>query len=315
VDFDLSDDQVALRDGIRSLCQGRFPMKRVREGFDRSAYTELAEAGVFSLRSDGFGVADAAVVFEELGHAAVPGPLVWAYLAHGVVDGIVGGLEVAHHRPPWMVEHLDAIETLLVVDEGGVSAVPAGKIAGAVPVGRPLDPLAPVHRVEQLPAGEPTGGDDLLARWRLEGSVVTAAFLIGMAQACTDLSVAYAKERRQFDRPIGSFQAVKHLLADMLVRTEVARASVHAAACTLDDPDVGDFARAVAGAKMLAGETAIANGKTGTQVHGGMGFTWEVDVHLYLKRAWVLDTVFGSVDHHADAVAATLPPPSDFGVA
>jgi alkylation response protein AidB-like acyl-CoA dehydrogenase len=306
VDFDLSADQVALRDGIRSLCEGRFPIKRVREGFDRSAHVELAEAGVFSLRSDGFGVADAAVVFEELGRAVVPGPLVWGYLAHGVVDGVVGGLEIARREPPWMVEHLDALDTLLVVDIRGVDAVPAAKIAGAVPVGRALDPLTPVHRVDQLPAGEPVGGDDLLARWRLEGSVVTAAFLVGLAQTCTDLSVAYAKERRQFDRPIGSFQAVKHLLADMLVRTEVARASVHAAACALDDPDVGDVARSVAGAKMLAGETAITNGKTATQVHGGMGFTWEVDVHLYLKRAWVLDTVFGSVDEHADAVAATL---------
>jgi alkylation response protein AidB-like acyl-CoA dehydrogenase len=309
VDFDLSADQIALRDGIRSLCEGRFPIKRVREGFDRAAHAELAEAGVFSLRSDGFGVADAAVVFEELGRAVVPGPLVWAYLAHGVVDGVVGGLEVARREPPWMIEHLDALDTLLVVGERGVDAVPAAKIAGAVPVGRPLDPLTPVHRVDQLPAGEPVGGDDLLTRWRLEGSVVTAAFLVGLAQTCTELSVAYAKERRQFDRPIGSFQAVKHLLADMLVRTEVARASVHAAACTLDDPDVGDVARAVAGAKMLAGETAITNGKTATQVHGGMGFTWEVDVHLYLKRAWVLDTTFGSVDEHADAVAATLEAP------
>jgi alkylation response protein AidB-like acyl-CoA dehydrogenase len=308
VDFDLNADQVALRDGIRSLCDGRFPIKRVREGFDRSAYAELAEAGVLSLRSDGFGVADAAVVFEELGRAVVPGPLVWAYLAHGVVDGIVGGLEVAHRGPPWMVEHLDAIDTLLVVDEDGIRAVPAGKITGADPVKRPLDPLTPVHRVDNLPAGESVGDDELLTRWRLEGPVVTAAFLVGAAQACTDLSVAYAKERRQFDRPIGSFQAIKHLLADMLVRTEVARASVQAAACTLDDPEVGHVARAVAGAKMLAGETAIANGKTATQVHGGMGFTWEVDVHLYLKRAWVLDTVFGSVDEHADAVAATVTP-------
>ncbi|MDQ6853306.1 MAG: acyl-CoA dehydrogenase family protein [Actinomycetota bacterium] len=228
MDFDLSPDQVALRDGIRSLCEGRFPIKRVREGFDRSAHAELAEAGVFSLRADGFGVADAAVVFEQLGRAAVPGPLVWAYLAHGVVDGIAGGLETGERQPPWMIEHIDALDTLLVVDETTVRAVPASKIAGAVPVGRPLDPLTPVHRVDVLPSGDTVGGDDLLARWRLEGPVVTAAFLVGMAQACTDLSVAYAKERRQFDRPIGSFQAVKHLLADMLVRTEVARACVHA---------------------------------------------------------------------------------------
>jgi hypothetical protein len=261
---------------------------------------------VFSLRSDGFGVADAAVVFEELGRAVVPGPLVWLYLANGLVDGVVSGLEVAHRRSPWMVEHLDVLDTLLLVDDDGVRSVAAGTVAGAVPVARPLDPLTPVHRVEQLPAGETVGDAEVVARWRLEGAVVTAAFLVGAAQACTGLSVAYAKERRQFDRPIGSFQAVKHLLADMLVRAEVARASVHAAACTLDDPEVGDVARAVAGAKLLAGEAAITNGKAATQVHGGMGFTWEVDVHLYLKRAWVLDTALGSVDEHADAVAETI---------
>ena len=306
MDFELSADQVALLDGIRSLCDGRFPIKRVREGFDRAAHAELADAGVFSLRSDGFGVADAAVVFEELGRAVVPGPLVWLYLAHGLVGGVAGGLEVTGREPPWMVEHLDVLDTLLVVDDAGVQAVPAGIVAGAVPVARSLDPLTPVHRVEQLPAGQQVGEAELVTRWRREGVVVTAAFLVGAAQACTDLSVAYAKERRQFDRPIGSFQAVKHILADMRVRAEVARASVHAAACTLDDPDVGDIARAVAGAKMLAGEAAITNGKAATQVHGGMGFTWEVDVHLYLKRAWVLDTVLGSVDEHADAVAATL---------
>ena len=74
MNFDLTDDQVALRDGIRSLLEGRFPMERVRDGFDRAAFDELAEAGVFSLRADGFSWADAVIVYEELGRACVPGP-------------------------------------------------------------------------------------------------------------------------------------------------------------------------------------------------------------------------------------------------
>jgi alkylation response protein AidB-like acyl-CoA dehydrogenase len=127
-----------------------------------------------------------------------------------------------------------------------------------------------------------------------------------MADALSDLAVAYAKEREQFNRPIGSFQAVKHMCADMAVRAEVARTAVYAAACVLDDPATGEPARALSGAKLLANDAAVVNGKSATQVFGGMGFTWEVDVHLYLKRAWVLDTHFGSVDHHADAVAALL---------
>ena len=116
----------------------------------------------------------------------------------------------------------------------------------------------------------------------------------------TELAVAYAKERVQFDRPIGSFQAIKHLCADMVVRTELARAAVYAAGARLDEgTERPGFDRLVSTAKLIAGEAAIANGKTATQVFGGMGYTWEVDVHLYLKRAWVLDTHFGPADQHA----------------
>jgi alkylation response protein AidB-like acyl-CoA dehydrogenase len=206
-----------------------------------------------------------------------------------------------------VIEHRDALDALAVIDADGVRLVPASEIAGAAPAARPLDPLTPVHRVDALPNGARIGDREVAVHWRREGAVLTAAFAVGMARACTELSVAYAQERRQFDRPIGSFQAVKHILADMAVRTEVARASVHAAACTLDDPEVGDAARAVAGAKLLAGEAAVTNGLAATQVHGGMGFTWEVDVHLYLKRAWLLATVFGTSSDHADTVAVGLP--------
>jgi alkylation response protein AidB-like acyl-CoA dehydrogenase len=140
----------------------------------------------------------------------------------------------------------------------------------------------------------------------VEGAALTAALQLGSAEATLDAAVAHAKERTQFDRPIGAFQAVKHLLADMLVRVEVTRAAVWAAGATLDQPDVGDAGRAVAGAKLLADEAALANGKASIQVHGGMGFTWEVDAHLHLKRAWVRATTFGNEAVHADSLAATL---------
>jgi alkylation response protein AidB-like acyl-CoA dehydrogenase len=254
------------------------------------------------------------LVFEELGRALVPGPLVWTHLAAGTLDGaatgkrVVGGVE-RRRRPDeqttLMVEHLAALDRLVVLDDAGVWEVEPGAVEGET-VRHPLDPLTPLHTVRRLPPGVQVAGAETAATWRLEGAALAAALQLGLAAAVTDMAVAYAKERQQFDRPIGSFQAVKHLLADMLVRTEVARAAVYAAGAHLDDPDIGDVHRAVAGAKLLAGEAALANGKACIQVHGGMGFTWEVDAHLYLKRARVLDTVFGPVDAQAEAMAGLI---------
>ena len=315
MDFELTADQESLQEGVRKLCEGRFPMARVRGleeqgGVDRGLWRELDAAGVFSLcvpEADGgvgLGHADAALVFEELGRAIVPGPLVGTHLAAGLVEGEVVGV-VERSRGAVTVEHLDALDVLVAIDEAGLWSM-APSALDAKPVADPLDPLTPMHRVDALPHGVKVAGAEEAARWRQIGTARVAAQLLGIAVVTTDLAVAYAKERQQFDRPIGSFQAVKHLLADMLVRAEVARAAVYAAGVTLDDPEIGDVSRAVATAKLMAGEAAVKNGKTCVQVHGGMGFTWEVDAHLHLKRAWVLDTVFGSVDDHALALAATL---------
>ncbi|HEY8217348.1 MAG TPA: acyl-CoA dehydrogenase family protein, partial [Acidimicrobiia bacterium] len=306
VNFDLTEDQVALRDGIRALCAGRFPRERVRAGFDRAAFDALAETGVFSLRADGFSAADASLAFQELGRALVPGPLVWSHLADRLVGGVVTGVEHSPSVGTVMVEHLDAADTVLVHEPARVLRLDPGALDDAEPIAHPLDPLTPVHRIDVLPEGEVIGGSADAAMLRTYGAVLTAAYEVGMAGACTEAATAYALERRQFDRPVGSFQVVKHILADMAVRAEVARAAVDAAAVALDEPDVADAGRAIAGARILAAEAALANAKSSMQVHGGMGFTWEVDVHLYLKRAWVLNTSFGTVAEHADALTASL---------
>jgi alkylation response protein AidB-like acyl-CoA dehydrogenase len=293
MDLDLSDDQVALRDGIAALLAGRFDADRIRGGFDRAMFDDLRDAGVFSLRADGFSWADCVVVFEQLGRHCVPGPLVASLLAG---DGIVGVVERA--EPAW-IEHLDQLDALIVLDGDAAARVDPGAL-DADPSPWPLDPLTPVARAATLPAGDAYGARE----WRRAGATLTAAFQVGMADRLTEMSVAYALEREQFDRPIGSFQAIKHILADMAVRTEVARAAVYAAGAHLDAADLAGLDRSVWGAKVVAGDAAIANGKAATQVHGGMGFTWEVDVHLYLKRAWVLDTHFGTADASADAIAS-----------
>jgi alkylation response protein AidB-like acyl-CoA dehydrogenase len=307
MDFELSADQVDLKDGVRKLCEGRFPMEAVRNGFDRTAWQDLVDAGVFTLRVPedaggvGLGAAEAVLVFEELGRACVPGPLVASELAAS--NEVVGIVE--RRRGPVVIEHLESLERLLVLGEIEVAEVDIASL-DARPVARSLDALTPTWVVDKLPMGEMVGDADLADRVRLNGALLTAAMQLGLSEAVLDIAVAYAKERQQFDKPIGSFQAVKHMLADMLVRTEVARAAVYAAGVTVDDPSVGDVARAVSAAKVTAGEAAVRNGKAAIQVHGGMGFTWEIDVHFFLKRAWVLDTHFGTPEHHSAFLASSL---------
>jgi alkylation response protein AidB-like acyl-CoA dehydrogenase len=321
MDFELSEDEAALADGMRRLCAGRFPLEKIRaaEGervvIDASAWSELADAGVFSLRLPedagglGLGTAEAAVVFEELGRALVPGPILATHLAAGAVEGAADGkamVGAVWRRPraagPVVIEHLGSLGALVAVSDDGLDVIDPATL-DAVAVDRSLDPLTPLWIVDHLPAGEPVGGPNAAASWRRDASVLGGALLVGLAAATVDLAVAYAKEREQFGKPIGSFQAVKHLCADMLVRAEVARAAVHAAAVTIDQPDVGDAERAAAGAGLLAVEAAVANGKACIQVHGGMGFTWEVPAHLYLMRARVLAGALDGTDALAELVA------------
>ena len=203
------------------------------------------------------------------------------------------------------MENLDAADVVLVLDDDGVSVVAAGEL-DARAVADPLDPTTPLALAATLPDGRPLGGPEVAHQWRRTGSLLTSALLLGIAGAASDLAVAYAKDRRQFGRTIGSFQAVKHILADAFARTEVARAAVYAAAVTADTPEVGDVERAVAAGRTLAGRAAHDNAKACVQVHGGIGFTWEADPHLFLKRSLLHDTQFGSVDEAAETVAQRL---------
>jgi alkylation response protein AidB-like acyl-CoA dehydrogenase len=327
VDFELTELQIDLAEGVRRLCQGEFPIEQVRSAeladrvVDRPGWRRLAEAGVFNLHLGeadggiGLGLAEAALVFEELGRALLPGPLVASHLAAGLVDGaddgsvVVGVVE--DRRPgegdaiPTVAEHLHDLDVLVVLSEHGLRAVEPRSL-DATRLRRPMDPLTPVWAVPALPAGTPLAGPEGAERWRRDGAVLTAALQIGMAAWTTELAVAYAKQRHQFGRPIGGFQAVKHLCADMAVRTEVARCAVHAAAVTVDQPGVGDAMVAAAGAKLLADEAAVANGRSCIQVHGGMGFTWEVPAHLAYKRARVLATQFGTDDRLAEALGESM---------
>ncbi|MFF9350986.1 acyl-CoA dehydrogenase family protein [Streptomyces sp. NPDC014734] len=317
MDFQLSDDQRALRAGIRDILAGRFGRDRMRAALDgcavvdRALWRELGEAGFFALRlpetegGAGLGLPEAVLLFEEAGRSLLPGPLIATHLAAGAVKGAAEGEAVVTVldgvRP---VGHLGDADGLLVLDPDGspgraravaggeprdsvpspdrVRAVTGEELRdlvreGAVPL-RSLDPFTPLWRVtgsvgsgERLPDG---------ALLRDEGALLAAAEQLGSAARTTEMAVQHAGARQQFGAPIGSFQAIKHLCAGMLVRAELARCAVYAAAVTADPVEI-------AGAKLLADDAAVNNARDCLQVHGGMGFTWEADVHLHLKRAWL----------------------------
>ncbi|MEU8616562.1 acyl-CoA dehydrogenase family protein [Streptomyces sp. NPDC048623] len=293
MDFRLTEDQRALKRGVRELLDRRFGREALRAAvdagsLDRALWRELGAAGFFALRlpeeagGAGLGLPEAVLLFEEAGRALLPGPLIATHLAAGEVPGAAEGDAVvtAVDGGSGVVEWLDAADVVL------------GDASGAVPL-RSVDPLTPLHRVRRAGAvGEP--GPDLVvpvsslsslsfpfsSPFSSLVSLLTAAEQLGSAARSTELAVAHARTREQFGQPVGAFQAVKHLCAGMLVRTELARAAVYAAAVTADPVEI-------AGARLLADEAAVAGARDCLQVYGGMGFTWEADVHLHLKRAWV----------------------------
>ncbi|MFK4182663.1 acyl-CoA dehydrogenase family protein [Streptomyces sparsogenes] len=323
MDFRLTDDERALRAGVRELLEGRFPRERLRAAVDggppvvdRALWRELGGAGFFALRlreadgGVGLGLPEAVLVFEEAGRALLPGPLVATHLAAGVVEGAAEGRAVvtaldaagaaaggagrgaAGDGAGAFVEHLASADAVLAIGspgDGDIEALPAAGLARAARPVRSVDPATPLHRLpypdrvpypDRLAAPARPAGPRSAGRFRREAVLLTAALQLGSAARTVETAVRHARERFQFGRPIGAFQAVQHLCAGMLVRAETARSVVYAAALT---EDAGE----VAAAKLLADEAAVRNARDCLQVHGGMGFTWEADVHLHLKRAWV----------------------------
>jgi alkylation response protein AidB-like acyl-CoA dehydrogenase len=322
MNFRVNEEQRALQAGVRRFCAEQFGLDVLRrlEGraVDRALWSALGELGVFSLHlpesagGAGLGVPEVVLVFEELGRALVPGPLVWSVLAARLVPGaatgatIVTGLDAlgaeGAHGP---IELPAEVDGALVLGAEGVLYTPA-PACGFASLDRPLDPLTPVGVAQGLRGARDakTLGDASEARsLRRLGALLDAAFLLGSAQATLDLAVAHAKQREQFGRPIGSFQALKHMMADMFARQELARGAVYSAAAHVAAPEVGDVARAVSSARLVAHAAAEKNARASIQIHGGMGYTWEVPVHYHLKRVWVLESRFGSSGEHAEAVA------------
>jgi alkylation response protein AidB-like acyl-CoA dehydrogenase len=243
----------------------------------------------------GLSFVDEAILFEEAGRALYSGP----FLTTAVVLSALP--EVDEHA--WSLEldglvpHLDTADRVLRED---LTTVPAeGETLPTVDETRPLGRLAQVADSNDLSGS----GSFEAVRLRLLAALAVEA--VGVAQKALELGVEYVSTREQFGKKIGTYQAVSHPLADTYVETELARSLAYWAAwCVAEDDEQASVA--AASAKSFCAETAVAACERSIQVHGGIGFTWEHDLHRYYKRAEWLDAFGGNAARQREVVAAAL---------
>ena len=327
MDFELSDDQEALRSAAADLLAGRSSMAVARSAMarqgapDEKLWAAMVEQGWCGLAVPealggvGLGWVEAAVVLEQVGAQVAPAPILGQMVALEVLADtawgprLVAGEAVA--AAAWRLEapcvHAPVAD-VVVVPEG--DRLVALDLAGGRPAAEPaMDLTRQLGWLRSAEvAGAPRldlGGAEAIERYEQVGAVAYAAELLGLAQRALDLSVAYAGERVQFGRPIGSFQAVKHRCADMLVDVEGMRSAVYWAAWCVAERDP-DAAVAASVAKSWCSDAGSRVMASALQVHGGIGFTWEHDLHLYLKRAQLDALSFGDAAHHRTRLAGLL---------
>ena len=280
MDFTLSDEQVELKQQARAWLADRFPLDRDWDSTE-DRWSELAELGWLDVAEAELGFVEEALLLEELGYAGYPGP----YLA--TVGFALTWLSpeqrarVAAGDERWSVDVNGYVPWLGAVDfvvaDGGTAFPARGDDRPSVDPSRPLGVL-------DRGDGEPLVGNRNLPRAR----TASAAEALGVAQRALDLGVEHAKTRLQFGKPIGTYQAVSHPLAQTYTDVELARSLVYWAAwCVAEDDERAPIA--AASAKAFATEAAVVACERSIQVHAGIGFTWEHPLQRFYKRALWLE--------------------------
>jgi alkylation response protein AidB-like acyl-CoA dehydrogenase len=359
--FDLTDEQQAIRSTARDFLAARYKSERVRAlaeseaGFEQSDWEEMAELGWPGLAlpeewgGQGLGIVDLAVLFEEMGYALAPSPLLsttvaglalaangteeqkegWLRpLAEGKLRGAPALFDAGTPAQPGefaMAARADGDgivldgEKVLVMDAASADFFLVATADGrrhivereAVGVGisaeKSIDLTRRLHSVRfdgvRVDAGATLAGGQegyLPVLWR--ACVALAAESTGVAQRTMEMAVEYAKDRQQFGRPIGAYQAVSHRCAQMLLETENSRSAVYGAAWAAD-AEPASLPLAASMAKAYASDAGWRVPDASIQVHGGIGFTWEHDLHFFLKRGKANAASFGTASWHRDRVA------------
>ena len=289
----------------------------------------------------GLGAVDLILLMEEAGRALLPGPLFSTVaLAGAAIEAVANASTKKMYLEPicsgearatlaflereanWDSDALamtavkDRLngEKLFVTDAGVADFIVVAARNGVYAVdakasGLTIEPMNGIDMTRKLYAlkfkdvpAEKIGDTSSLAKALNVATAALAAELVGGMQRTLDITVEYAKVRKQFGKPIGSYQAVQHQCADMYLETESARSAAYYAAWTLQE-NAPESATAASIAKMYASDAARTVGNRGIQVHGGMGFTWENDVQLYYKRAKASETMLGDATFHRDRIA------------
>ena len=334
MDFTFSEDQLLFRESVRDFLVNEVTPERIRAawetdtGRDPALWQQLAEMGLVGMtvpeEHGGLGMTelDFVLLAQECGYVALPEPLVHTVLVAVPLLNDLGG-ELSHHWLPQIASGearvIVGLEQNLVVEDAHVAdllLVQRGERWFALTpeqvelrYNESVDPSRKLYAVEFEDDAQPlatgTQASALLADTLNRGALGCAAQALGLAQRMVDSSVQYTSERQQFGKAIGSFQAVKHHMANVAVRLEYAKAPVHRAAYSIANGEtIADHA--VSHAKLAACEAASLAAKNCIQVHGAMGYTWEVDLHIYMKKAWALANTWGDAGFHKGRVAAHI---------
>lgn len=296
MEFLIAPERLELADAVRTYLAGTHGAEVLRRldadgNRDPAIWAGLVEMGLPGLLVPedhgglGLRLLDGALIAREAGRVCLAEPLVDSALV----------------MVPWLAARGET-ERLAAIATGEYRPTPAHAINGwqADGDGPSMAGVDPLRNLAALPAD--ASDDPLLLDL---GALMSAAELVGLAEAMLDQAVEYSKIREQFGQPIGGFQAIKHKLADVAVALEFARPVVWRAAQALDD-GLASASLHVSHAKLVAADASYLAGESAIQVHGAMGYTYEVDLHFWMKRAWALSSAWGDRAFHLARIDAAV---------